>query len=82
MEGRCVCKAGWTGNNCSTVDEKVFTCLPDCSGHGHYDLHTSACVCDTYWTGPECGEGQCWYFVGKYVHTDLYSHTLMYSYTH
>lgn len=58
VEGRCVCRAGWTDANCSTVDHKVFTCLPDCSGHGHYDLHTSACVCETIWTGPDCSEGK------------------------
>ncbi|KAF2364560.1 Carboxypeptidase-like regulatory domain [Trinorchestia longiramus] len=56
VEGHCVCQAGWTGVNCSLVDHKVFTCLPDCSGHGHYDLHSASCVCDPFWTGENCNQ--------------------------
>ncbi|CAL4070306.1 unnamed protein product [Meganyctiphanes norvegica] len=59
MSGTCVCRAGWIGHACQHKDEKVFTCLPDCSSHGHYDLHNNTCVCDTYWTGPDCSEGRC-----------------------
>jgi hypothetical protein len=55
--GKCYCKAGWQGTNCSSVDQQVYQCLPGCSEHGSYDLETGACVCDNYWTGPDCSQG-------------------------
>lgn len=56
--GRCYCKAGWQGINCSQVNQKVYQCLPDCSEHGTYDLETGACVCEEFWTGPDCSQGK------------------------
>lgn len=58
IEGICICRAGWRGVNCTEIDEKVFTCLPDCSGNGQYNLQTSSCVCNDYWTGPDCSVGK------------------------
>jgi len=55
--GKCYCKAGWQGTNCSAVDQQVYQCLPGCSEHGSYDLETGACVCDNYWAGPDCSQG-------------------------
>ncbi|KAL7643035.1 UNVERIFIED_CONTAM: hypothetical protein RMT77_006324 [Armadillidium vulgare] len=59
IEGICICQAGWRGKNCSEIDEKVFTCLPDCSGNGQYDLQTSSCICDDYWSGSDCSIAKC-----------------------
>lgn len=55
--GRCYCKAGWQGANCSQLDQKVYQCLPGCSEHGTYDLETGACICEEFWTGLDCSQG-------------------------
>jgi hypothetical protein len=57
VAGKCYCKAGWQGTNCSAVDQQVYQCLPGCSEHGSYDLEAGACVCDNYWAGPDCSQG-------------------------
>lgn len=50
-------KAGWQGEDCSTVDQQVYQCLPGCSERGTYDLETGTCICDRHWTGPDCSQG-------------------------
>ena len=59
VDGVCICKAGWKGTNCTEIDEKVFTCLPDCSGNGIYDLHSSSCLCNDFWSGSDCSIARC-----------------------
>lgn len=56
-------KAGWQGEDCSTVDQQVYQCLPGCSERGTYDLETGTCICDRHWTGPDCSQGRCFYFI-------------------
>lgn len=65
LEFFCVCvrvclhigKAGWQGEDCSTVDQQVYQCLPGCSERGTYDLETGTCICERHWTGPDCSQG-------------------------
>nr|CAD7437594.1 unnamed protein product [Timema bartmani] len=56
--GKCYCKAGWQGVNCSVVDQQVYQCLPGCSEHGSYDLEMGACICENYWSGTDCSQGE------------------------
>lgn len=58
ITGQCYCKAGWQGEDCGTVDQQVYQCLPGCSEHGSYDLETATCVCDRHWTGHDCSQGK------------------------
>lgn len=55
--GKCYCKAGWQGEDCSLMNKEVFQCLPRCSDHGAYDLETGVCICNKFWTGPDCSQG-------------------------
>lgn len=57
VSGKCYCKAGWQGDDCSLMNKQVFQCLPRCSDHGAYDLETGVCVCNKFWTGPDCSQG-------------------------
>lgn len=59
--GKCTIlgKAGWQGDDCSTVDQQVYQCLPGCSERGTYNLETGSCICDRHWTGPDCSQGKC-----------------------
>ena len=38
VDGTCVCKKGWKGETCGLLDEDARQCLPDCAGHGTFDL--------------------------------------------
>lgn len=58
INAQCYCKAGWQGEDCGTVDQQVYQCLPGCSEHGTYDLETATCVCDRHWTGNDCSQGE------------------------
>lgn len=58
VSGQCYCKAGWQGEDCGTIDQQVYQCLPGCSEHGTYDLETGQCVCERHWTGPDCSQGK------------------------
>lgn len=58
VAGKCYCKAGWQGTNCSEVNQQVFQCLPRCSDHGTYDLETGKCICHDFWTGSDCSQGK------------------------
>lgn len=57
VSGKCYCKAGWQGEDCSLMNKQVFQCLPRCSDHGTYDLETGVCICNKFWTGPDCSQG-------------------------
>ena len=58
VEGSCVCRQGWRGPTCAIVDKEARQCLPDCSGHGDFDLETQKCVCRGQWTGNDCSKGK------------------------
>ncbi|KAG8175100.1 hypothetical protein JTE90_024602 [Oedothorax gibbosus] len=59
VSGLCVCRKGWKGADCNEPDSDALRCLPDCSGHGHFDLKTHKCACDEKWTGPDCSQEKC-----------------------
>ncbi|OQR79684.1 teneurin-3-like [Tropilaelaps mercedesae] len=59
LSGQCVCKKGWKSADCSQPDEEALRCLPDCSGHGRFDVELQRCVCDVPWSGPDCAAEQC-----------------------
>lgn len=57
LDGTCVCKKGWKGADCSQADKDALQCLPDCSGHGKFDIETQSCTCDPLWSGEDCSRG-------------------------
>ena len=59
VDGACVCKKGWKGNDCSRLDEEARQCLPDCSGNGRFDLETQQCICHDSWVGDDCSSRLC-----------------------
>ena len=58
VEGSCVCRKGWRGTSCDQMDHEARQCLPDCSGHGEFDLDTQKCICRGHWTGSDCSKGK------------------------
>lgn len=56
-DGTCICKKGWKAADCATMDTEALQCLPDCSGHGNFDLDTQTCSCETKWSGDDCSKG-------------------------
>ncbi|KAJ0179603.1 hypothetical protein K1T71_005315 [Dendrolimus kikuchii] len=59
IEGSCVCKKGWKGLDCATMDKDALQCLPDCSGHGTFDVDTQTCTCHLRWSGEDCSKEVC-----------------------
>ncbi|XP_045521559.1 teneurin-m isoform X2 [Pieris brassicae] len=59
IEGSCVCKKGWKGLDCATMDKDALQCLPDCSGHGTFDVDTQTCSCHARWSGDDCSKEVC-----------------------
>ena len=59
VDGACICKKGWKGSDCSTLDEEARQCLPDCSTNGKFDLETQQCVCQDGWVGEDCSSRLC-----------------------
>ncbi|KAL4707465.1 hypothetical protein ACJJTC_000109 [Scirpophaga incertulas] len=59
IEGTCICKKGWKGLDCATMDKDALQCLPDCSGHGTFDVDTQTCTCHTRWSGEDCSKEVC-----------------------
>lgn len=59
IEGSCVCKKGWKGLDCGTMDKDALQCLPDCSGHGTFDVDTQTCTCHARWSGEDCSKEIC-----------------------
>lgn len=57
VEGNCICKKGWKGVNCDEMDKDALQCLPDCSGHGTFDLEAQTCQCEPMWSGDDCSKG-------------------------
>ncbi|XP_060653283.1 teneurin-m isoform X1 [Drosophila nasuta] len=58
-DGTCICKKGWKGVDCATMDQDALQCLPDCSGHGTFDLDTQTCTCESKWSGDDCSKELC-----------------------
>uniref|UniRef100_A0AAG5DMN8 Teneurin-2 n=1 Tax=Anopheles atroparvus TaxID=41427 RepID=A0AAG5DMN8_ANOAO len=58
-EGTCICKKGWKGPDCAAMDQDALQCLPDCSGHGTFDLDTQTCTCEPKWSGEDCSKELC-----------------------
>lgn len=50
-------KKGWKGPDCGTMDQDALQCLPDCTGHGTFDLDTQTCNCEPKWSGDDCSKG-------------------------
>ncbi|KYN39336.1 Teneurin-3 [Trachymyrmex septentrionalis] len=67
-EGTCICKKGWKGADCSQMDKEALQCLPDCSGHGNFDLETQTCVCEPMWSGDDCSKELCDLDCGPHGH--------------
>ncbi|XP_011867432.1 PREDICTED: teneurin-m isoform X3 [Vollenhovia emeryi] len=67
-EGTCICKKGWKGADCSQMDKEALQCLPDCSGHGNFDLETQSCVCEPMWSGDDCSKELCDLDCGPHGH--------------
>ncbi|XP_075677439.1 teneurin transmembrane protein Ten-m isoform X1 [Dermatophagoides pteronyssinus] len=59
MSGVCICGKGWKGGDCSEPDNEATHCLPDCSGHGNFDLQLQQCICDERWSGSDCSQERC-----------------------
>ncbi|XP_058456897.1 teneurin-m isoform X2 [Malaya genurostris] len=58
-DGTCICKKGWKGPDCATMDQDALQCLPDCSGHGTFDLDSQTCTCEPKWSGEDCSQELC-----------------------
>ncbi|XP_044012894.1 teneurin-m isoform X2 [Aphidius gifuensis] len=67
-EGTCICKKGWKGADCSQMDKEALQCLPDCSGHGNFDLETQTCHCEPMWSGDDCSKELCDLDCGPHGH--------------
>lgn len=39
------------------MDKDALQCLPNCSGHGTFDLDTQTCTCEDRWSGDDCSKG-------------------------
>ncbi|RWS12485.1 teneurin-m-like protein [Dinothrombium tinctorium] len=59
VNGMCLCGKGWKGAHCNEPDSNALRCLPDCSGHGSFDLDLQQCMCDNRWMGPDCSQEGC-----------------------
>ncbi|KAI4462797.1 teneurin and n-acetylglucosamine-1-phosphodiester alpha-n-acetylglucosaminidase [Holotrichia oblita] len=68
LEGTCICKKGWKGVDCSQMDKDALQCLPDCSGHGTFDLDTQTCTCEPRWSGDDCSRELCDLDCGQHGH--------------
>ncbi|XP_063907083.1 teneurin-m isoform X3 [Zophobas morio] len=68
VEGTCLCKKGWKGPDCSQMDKDALQCLPDCSGHGTFDLDTQTCTCEPRWSGEDCSRELCDLDCGNHGH--------------
>uniref|UniRef100_A0A1A9WCA4 Tenascin-like protein n=1 Tax=Glossina brevipalpis TaxID=37001 RepID=A0A1A9WCA4_9MUSC len=58
-DGTCICKKGWKGPDCAIMDQDALQCLPDCSGHGTFDLDSQTCTCEAKWSGDDCSKELC-----------------------
>ncbi|KAK9876572.1 hypothetical protein WA026_013952 [Henosepilachna vigintioctopunctata] len=68
VEGSCICKKGWKGPDCAQMDKEALQCLPDCSGHGNFDLDSQTCTCEPRWSGEDCSKELCDLDCGNHGH--------------
>ncbi|KAG5882426.1 hypothetical protein JTB14_007052 [Gonioctena quinquepunctata] len=68
VEGTCICKKGWKGLDCAQMDKDALQCLPDCSGHGTFDLESQTCTCEPRWSGEDCSRELCDLDCGSHGH--------------
>ncbi|KAK6625770.1 hypothetical protein RUM43_006069 [Polyplax serrata] len=68
LGGVCLCKKGWKGADCATMDNEALQCLPDCSGHGTFDLESQTCTCEAKWSGEDCSKELCDLDCGAHGH--------------
>ncbi|XP_074039433.1 teneurin transmembrane protein Ten-m isoform X2 [Leptinotarsa decemlineata] len=68
VEGACICKKGWKGLDCGQMDKDALQCLPDCSGHGTFDLESQTCTCEPRWSGDDCSKELCDLDCGNHGH--------------
>ncbi|XP_045480143.1 teneurin-m isoform X2 [Harmonia axyridis] len=68
VEGSCICKKGWKGPDCGQMDKEALQCLPDCSGHGNFDLDSQTCTCEPRWSGEDCSKELCDLDCGNHGH--------------
>ncbi|XP_030767229.1 teneurin-m isoform X3 [Sitophilus oryzae] len=68
VDGTCICKKGWKGADCSQMDKEALQCLPDCSGHGSFDLESQTCTCEPRWSGEDCSKELCDLDCGNHGH--------------
>ncbi|XP_048526396.1 teneurin-m-like isoform X2 [Dendroctonus ponderosae] len=68
LEGSCICKKGWKGADCAQMDKEALQCLPDCSGHGSFDLDSQTCTCEPRWSGDDCSKELCDLDCGNHGH--------------
>ena len=59
LTGRCVCDAGWDGDDCAHGASQRRVCPADCSGHGYCSDETDSwgrhlCRCAVDYSGPDC----------------------------
>ncbi len=54
QDATCICDIGWMGPNCEQRNEALYQCLPDCSGHGVFNVDLGKCECHPKWTGRDC----------------------------
>lgn len=40
------------------MDQEALQCLPNCNGHGNFDLETQTCLCEPMWSGDDCSKGE------------------------
>lgn len=73
-DGSCICKKGWKGADCATMDQDALQCLPDCSGHGTFDLDTQTCNCEPKWSEDDCSKGNYIYiYIEKSKHKRFFA---------
>ena len=59
LNGLCLCEKGWKGADCKETDAEAIKCLPECSGHGTFNIESGQCICEGKWTGSDCSKGNC-----------------------
>lgn len=70
VTGQCVCRKGWRGESCEMVDDQERRCLPDCGGHGVWDMEMGKCICHPGYRGESCSIELCDINCGEHGHCE------------